>query len=671
MADKYSNIPVPTPTNKPVPSTDIRDHVFGGAKIDEFVTSLQKTYTDRFGRPHFTIEGLRWVAQQAIASFGYILVDSFQAGATLSLPNQALRNTANGEYYRWDGPLPKTVPAGSTPQTTGGIGAGAWLGVGSAVLSSSQDGAGDELVAVKQPFPGSVPGTVHNKMKQIVSLRDFGSTGDGVTDSLASVNAAIASFGYSGNGQVYVDEGMHVVSAEPTNPYGVEFIGPGMIGIPDNFGGHHRINSYADKHKICIGKEYLFAFYNAMRTDPATPGGRLNCILAGDSTMHGGNGEPIVYQPDVLMTRLFRRSGLPNMGIINRAVPSTSWKDMDILADLGAQTRLLIIKYGVNDGYGPKETRHQAFQAAMNAKLAEVRAHPWGGFKSLSIVIMGPNATNDPEYYRDEEWYESIRGIHVAAARKYGCVYFDSYGMMPDSRRAAGNDMDQPWPTTKPGVAVHPLAERNAWMYGQLFNEIFSAPMLMNFCLNTWQIIPLHVESITPTTLPTANEFSCSENWHQVNVANGWPVSGLCNTQRHADGLIAQTVFDQASSRVIHRSSPIGATTWNAMTGVPVAVVLGNSWVAAGANYNAPAVIITMDGTATLRGAIRSGVASPGTAMFTIPAGFRPLRTSRHVVPTGVGVATAIIELTPNGQATIVGGADNALLFLEGVTYSV
>lgn len=324
-------------------------------------------------------------------------------------------------------------------------------------------------------------------MKQIISLRDFGSTGDGVTDSLASVNAAIASFGYTGNGQIYVDEGLHVVSAEPTNPYGVEFIGPGMIGIPDNFGGHHRINSYADKHKICVGKEYLYAFYHAIRTDPATPDGQLKCILAGDSTMHGGNGEPIEYKPEVLISRLFRRSGIPNTGVFNRAIPSTSFVDMNILADLGAQTRLLIIKYGVNDAYGLKNIRHKAFMEAMNAKLAEVRAHPWGGFDWLTIILMGPNSTNDPEYYRDEEWYETIRGIHVAAARKHKCVYFDTYALLRDSRVAAGRFMDKPWPTTKPNVAIHPVTEMNAWIYGEMFKELFDSHMLMNFGLTTWR----------------------------------------------------------------------------------------------------------------------------------------------------------------------------------------
>lgn len=127
------------PTQLPVASESPRDLKFNAGKIDEFVTSLKLIYEDRFGAKHYTIEGLRWVAQQAIAAFGYITIDSFQDGATLTLPNHVLRwklPDGNGEYYRWDGSFPKVVPAGSTPENTGGIGLGAWIGVGDASLRS-------------------------------------------------------------------------------------------------------------------------------------------------------------------------------------------------------------------------------------------------------------------------------------------------------------------------------------------------------------------------------------------------------------------------------------------------------------------------------------------------------------------------------------------------------
>lgn len=122
------------PTNLPVPSESPRDLKFNAGKIDEFVTSMGWTYTDRFGGKHYTIEGLRYLAQQSIAAFGYITMDSFQDGATLTLPNQVLRDTSTGEYYRWDGEFPKVVPVGSTPDTAGGVGVGKWLSVGDASL---------------------------------------------------------------------------------------------------------------------------------------------------------------------------------------------------------------------------------------------------------------------------------------------------------------------------------------------------------------------------------------------------------------------------------------------------------------------------------------------------------------------------------------------------------
>lgn len=127
------------PTNLPVPSEAPRDLKFNAGKIDEFVTSLVNTYIDRFGKQHYTIEGLRWLAQQAISQYGWIPVGTFQAGATLTLPNQILKDETDGEYYRWDGsflPSGKVVPAGSTPASSGGMGIDKWLSVGDSLLRS-------------------------------------------------------------------------------------------------------------------------------------------------------------------------------------------------------------------------------------------------------------------------------------------------------------------------------------------------------------------------------------------------------------------------------------------------------------------------------------------------------------------------------------------------------
>lgn len=79
--------------------------------------------------------------------YGYNTKKSFEGGNTINYLNDVLLWESNGEYYRWDGPLPKVVPPGSTPESAGGIGKGKWVGVGDASLRgglSSTDG--DSLV---------------------------------------------------------------------------------------------------------------------------------------------------------------------------------------------------------------------------------------------------------------------------------------------------------------------------------------------------------------------------------------------------------------------------------------------------------------------------------------------------------------------------------------------
>lgn len=112
-------------------------HIEHVAKSEDASGNPTLTVTDEIrGEPvtNLTLDGLEHQYNEAISNIGYITVDSFQAGATLTLPNQVLRDTSTGEYYRWGGAFPKTVPASSTPSSTGGVGPGAWLSVGDATL---------------------------------------------------------------------------------------------------------------------------------------------------------------------------------------------------------------------------------------------------------------------------------------------------------------------------------------------------------------------------------------------------------------------------------------------------------------------------------------------------------------------------------------------------------
>jgi hypothetical protein len=199
------------PTNLPVPSESPRDLKFNAGKIDEFVTSKNNEYVDRFGEEHRTIAGITYDANQAMLKYGYITKKSFEIGATLDTPNTILQWESNGEFYRWDGDWsqPKVVPAGSTPESTGGIGEGKWIGVGDASLRSDlaeSDGvalvngaakiAGDNFTGpVTAPTIKSL--SVYGQM--VAGNKTFGNSGDDWPNSSALRDAVTVSRGITNN----------------------------------------------------------------------------------------------------------------------------------------------------------------------------------------------------------------------------------------------------------------------------------------------------------------------------------------------------------------------------------------------------------------------------------------------------------------------------------------
>jgi len=105
--------------------------------INTFATSTDPTFVDSKGRGRKTVDGVITQAEAdfaaAIAGTGWFAApDSFEVGGTIAHRNQYLQLTAtvggdNAGGYTWGGPLPKIVPPGSTPATTGGQSPSAWV----------------------------------------------------------------------------------------------------------------------------------------------------------------------------------------------------------------------------------------------------------------------------------------------------------------------------------------------------------------------------------------------------------------------------------------------------------------------------------------------------------------------------------------------------------------
>lgn len=75
---------------------------------------------------------------------------------------------------------------------------------------------GAALVGSIQSGTGAVARTVQTKLRETVSVKDFGATGDGVADDTAEIQAAIDAVGAAGGGVVYLPNGTYLVSAALT-----------------------------------------------------------------------------------------------------------------------------------------------------------------------------------------------------------------------------------------------------------------------------------------------------------------------------------------------------------------------------------------------------------------------------------------------------------------------
>lgn len=189
------------PTQKPVPSSDIKDLFFNSGLLDIWATSLERKYIDRFGNCHLTAAGMEWIfnelitkfkidSEQALLAAGYAPAGTFQDGAEVVSRNGTVLwklPDGDGDHYRWDGDLPKQVPTGSTPQSTGGIGSGAWVSVGDASLRGDIKNGDGELIGVRQPYPHATYQTQHDKNSQSLTVLDWGAK-EGIDSSFAAQN---------------------------------------------------------------------------------------------------------------------------------------------------------------------------------------------------------------------------------------------------------------------------------------------------------------------------------------------------------------------------------------------------------------------------------------------------------------------------------------------------
>jgi hypothetical protein len=81
------------------------------------------------------------------------------------------------------------------------------------------DDDGSDWVGFLQEGTGAVAISVQDKLRQVVNVNDFGAVGDGTTDDLAAIQAAINAVGTSGGGIVQLQAGFYTISDQLTINY--------------------------------------------------------------------------------------------------------------------------------------------------------------------------------------------------------------------------------------------------------------------------------------------------------------------------------------------------------------------------------------------------------------------------------------------------------------------
>ncbi|HBX5116908.1 TPA: hypothetical protein MH357_14250 [Klebsiella pneumoniae] len=91
-----AEVPLPTPTDNQVPSTDIRDAVYAGAMLDKVVTSTEPTCIDRLGGEHYTVDGMKVEGDKVVEETRKNLIPLSRQYMTLAEAQADIANIPSG-----------------------------------------------------------------------------------------------------------------------------------------------------------------------------------------------------------------------------------------------------------------------------------------------------------------------------------------------------------------------------------------------------------------------------------------------------------------------------------------------------------------------------------------------------------------------------------------------
>lgn len=246
-------------TGNPVGSAAAKDLYDNAENLDVAINSPSAdVWTDRLGQARKTWRGIQSEAQLEIAQVvGEVTAQSQQYLDASIVARDEARAAASAS-----GPIAFYGTYAAAQAAVGGLPDGGIVEVsqdetraGARTRYKVQAGAlvfvvnldktkvdlaaatGASLVGFQQAGMGATPTTVQSKLREHVSVKDFGAVGDGLTDDTAAIQAAINECVARGGGQVYFDAGVYLITSGLTATKGVVLNGQSRTDVSSNTNG--------------------------------------------------------------------------------------------------------------------------------------------------------------------------------------------------------------------------------------------------------------------------------------------------------------------------------------------------------------------------------------------------------------------------------------------------
>lgn len=233
--------------------------------------------------------------------------------------------------------------------------------IATAITSKLDSPASSANVNFLQSGAAAVSRTVQSKLRDVVSVKDFGAVGDGVADDTAAIQAAVNAC--QAGGGVYIPEGRYKISDAILLPRPITVCGAGMGNVYadytassyDTFSAIQQTNTAKPAFKMVASQEnYAFNeygilnvhFQNLMISGPSSSSYALSGVCA-DTTVNGGDFHIRHCHMNNVAIRYFTTgvdyTGIAYLNTFNNSLVyncTTGWKvARGLSGDNGGQTR--------------------------------------------------------------------------------------------------------------------------------------------------------------------------------------------------------------------------------------------------------------------------------------------------------------------------------------------